>query len=112
MRYRSISLPVSQTVTRDEDGFETYVSTEYLGGVPALFSDLTRNDEMLASQLGYTADQNVETDAANYSGQSFFVDEATGDVWDILRTFRKDKARKVVLTARKRERGKETAANG
>lgn len=109
MNYRSISFPLEQTVTRDEDGFETDVQTEWLGGVPALFSDLTRNDEMLAQQLGYSADQNVETDAANYSGQSFFVDEATGDVWDIRRTFRKNKARKVVLTAQRRERGKETA---
>ena len=47
------------------------------------FRDSTRDDEVLAKQNGYTADQVVEIMACNYSGESFLVDESTGEIYDI-----------------------------
>jgi hypothetical protein len=90
----------------DDDGFPVDTQYEWLGGIPANFTDLTRDDEALANQLGYSANQNIEIIACNYSGQSFLRDEATGEVYDIQRTFRKNKAGTVVLTCKKRERGR------
>jgi hypothetical protein len=95
-------------VTENENGFPEDVSYEWLGGIPANFTDTTREDEVLANQLGYSADQNVEIMKCNYSGQSFFVDEATGDEYDIKRSYEKDKSGRIVLTAQLRERGKES----
>ena len=103
---KSISLPVRKiNVVQDDEGF-TKASYEFMGGIPANFTDVTRNDETLAYQRGYTADQNVEVIACNYNGQSWLVDEETGNVYDIKRTYRKDKAKVVVLTCERRSRGK------
>lgn len=101
----SISLPLKKQVVEDDDGFPIETTYEYMGGIPANFTDMTRADELLANQLGYSADQNIEIMVCNYSGQSFLVDEATGELYDIKRTFRKDKSGTVVLTAQRRERG-------
>ena len=64
---------------------------KFIGGIPADFRDSTRDDEVLAKQNGYTADQIVEIVACNYSGESFLVDESTGDIYDIKRRFQKNK---------------------
>lgn len=102
---RSISLPVQRLEDNpDDDGFSN-PSFEFMGGVPANFTDVTRNDEILAYQRGYTADQNIEIVACNYGGQSWLVDERTGDVYDIRRTYHRDKANVIVLTCERRERG-------
>ena len=100
----SISLPVKKTVTQDKDGLlkETW---EFSGGIPANFRDTTRTDEMLANQCGYNADAVVEIMACNYSGGSFFVDEGTGDVYDIRRTHRREKSMRLELTGERREHG-------
>lgn len=98
----SIKLPVSKTEERNENGFPT-VKYDFMGKIPASFTDVTRNDEILASQKGYTADQNVEIMSCNYNGQSFLIDEATGDVYDIKRTYRKDKSMRITLTCQRRE---------
>jgi hypothetical protein len=90
----------------DDDGFPMDTQYEWLGGIPANFTDLTRDDEILANQMGYSADQNIEIMACNYSGESFLVDEATGEEYDIKRTFQKNKSGTVTLTCRKRERGR------
>ena len=91
--------------------------------ITALYERLSRDDEMVgdsnsivnqkkmledyAKQNGYTADQVVEIMACNYSGESFLVDESTGDIYDIKRRFQKNKSMKVQLTCQMRERGKE-----
>lgn len=103
---KSISLPLKKTAGVDKDGFPAGTAYEYLGGIPASFTDATRNDELLAMQQGYTADQNVEVMACNYSGQSFLVDEATGQRYEIRRAHRKDRSMTVLLTCEKRERGR------
>lgn len=99
----SIKLPVGKEEGRDKDSFPTGTTYSFLENIPASFTDVTRNDEILASQKGYTADQNIEIMACNYSGQAFLVDEATGDTYDIRRTHRKDRSMKIVLTCERRE---------
>lgn len=98
----SIKLPVSKEERRNENGFPEVIYT-YLENIPASFTDVTRNDEILAFQKGYTADQNVEIVGCNYNGQSFLIDEATGKVYDIKRAYRKDKSMLVTLTCERRE---------
>lgn len=102
----SIRLPVSKSGNVNKNGFVSDPVYEFLAGIPANFTDVTRNDEILASQNGYTADQNIEIMACNYTGQSFLEDEANGQQYDIRRTYRKDKSMSVVLTCERRERGK------
>lgn len=99
---KSIKLPVSKEEKQDPDGFPE-ISYKYMKKIPASFTDVTRNDELLAYQMGYTADQTVEIMACNYNGQQFLVDEKTGEIYDIKRAYRQDKSMKVILTCQKRE---------
>lgn len=99
---KSIKLPVSKEEKRDSDGFPE-IAYKYMEKIPASFTDVTRNDEILAHQMGYTADQTVEIMACNYNGQQFLVDEETEEIYDIKRVYRKDKSMKVILTCQKRE---------
>lgn len=104
----SISLPVKKNDPQiNENGVMTAASYEFLEGIPADFRDCTREDEVLAKQNGYTADLTVEIMSCNYSGQSFLVDETTGDIYDIKRRFQKNKSMRIQLTCQKRERGKD-----
>lgn len=103
----TISLPVSNDGTQDADGFRPDSEKQYLTGIPANRKDTTRNDEMMASQMGYTADVVMEIDQACYSGQSEFIDEADGTRYNIQRTFRKDKSNLIQLIGSVRDRGKE-----
>lgn len=80
--------------------------------IRASFKDTTREDEMIANQLGYTADVNVEIHKANYAGQSYLRDETTGDIYDIRRTFQGERAMTIILTCSLRERGKAVPASG
>lgn len=73
--------------------------------IPANFTDVTRNDELLASQKGYTADQNIEVLACNYNGEDSLKDDSNHAVYDIRRTYRKDKSMKMVLTCERRQHG-------
>lgn len=104
---KSISLPVKKMGGTNKNGFPVDVAYEYLGNIPANFIDTSRDDELLAKQKGYTADQNVEIMACNYSGQSFLIDESTGQRYEIRRTYGKDKSMTIILTCEKRERGKD-----
>lgn len=98
----SFSTPI---ITRTPSGIKQ--TTEQWGEpIRASFKDLTRDDETLANQLGYTADQAVEIHRSNYSGQAYFRDEETGDVYDIKRTFNGDGKMTVNLICSLRERGK------
>ena len=105
MRNGSISLPVRKIEQQDSDGFPIE-NWEFMGGVRAAFRDATRQDELLANQCGYKATVLAEIAACAYNGASFFVDEATGEVYDIKRTYRPRKSYKIQLTGEKREYGK------
>ena len=93
------------TVTKTPSGIKQTVDT-WGRPIRANFKDTTRDDETAASQLGFTAEKNVEIHVSAYAGQSYFKDEATGEIYDIKRTFKPDKSMKIVLTCSKRERGK------
>lgn len=101
----SVSIPLSKKTTTNENGFDTE-QWQFLGGVPANFTDVTRDDQILANQKGYTVDQNIEIMSCNYNGAAFLIDEATGDTYDIRRTFRKDKSLLVQLSCERRQDGK------
>ena len=101
----SIALPVSNSESQDSAGF-VQEDRDYQSGIPANVLDATRNDVLLANSSGYTADVIMEIEAAAYSGQGYFIDEATGDVYDIRRTFRKNYSNRIQLTGELREHGK------
>lgn len=105
MQNRSISIPIKKRSVQDSEGFRKE-QWEFLRGIRADFKDTTRQDEILASQCGYSASVIVEIAACAYNGASFFVDEATGDIYDIKRTFQPEKSRKIQLTGERREHGK------
>lgn len=77
----------------------------YTESIPARFTDVTRNDEILAAQKDYTANQNIEVMECNYNGEGSLLDEADNAVYDIRRTYRKDKAMKIILTCERRQNG-------
>lgn len=99
----SISLPIEKKESQDAEGFpsKTY---GYITEIPASFTDVTRNDEILASKKGYTVDQNIEIAKCNYSHQTWLIDEATGDIYDIRRTYSKDKSMILILSCERRQR--------
>lgn len=99
---KSIKLVTGKETVTDEDGFDT-VTERFLEGIPANFKDTTRNDEIMASQIGYTADQNIEILACNYNGEQVLYDEENGDKYEVKRTHHKDKSMKIVLTCERRE---------
>ena len=93
------------TVTKTPSGIKQ--TTDVWGRpIRANFKDVTRDDEILAKQFGYTAEQNVEIHKSSYNGQSYFKDVATCDIYDIRRTFRGDGKMTIILTCERRERGK------
>lgn len=101
----AISLPVMNNSEQDASGF-IEDNKSYLEGIPANMLDATRQDEILANQMGYTADVVVEIDAAAYDGAGYFIDEATGDEYDIKRTYRADRSGFIRLTGQRRHHGK------
>lgn len=88
----------------DPDGF-LQVRHASMGCVPAEFKDVTRNDQMLASQSGYEIDRNVEIMACNYDRETLLMDEETGDLYEIMRTFQPEKSSRMILTCRRKEPG-------
>ena len=101
---RSIKLPIGKTTVVDADGFGTDEIT-YMDNIPANFQDLSRNATVLANQNGYNATMSVEIVACNYNGQEFLVDEVNGVIYDVKRTFRKDKGNTISLDCEVREHG-------
>ena len=67
---------------QDKDGFR-HTEDIQSDSIPASFTDVTRNDEILASQKGYT----------------------DGTVYDVKRIYRKDKSMAVILTCERRQHG-------
>ena len=103
--YTSISLPNSDEITQDEDGFVTHNKT-YIQNIPARHKDTTRNDELMAHQLGYTVSAIFEIDSACYNKQGYLVDEADSTTYDIKRTHKKEKSQKIELVCEVRQHGK------
>lgn len=101
---KSIKLVIGQVTKEDKEGFDT-VTELYVEGVPANFRDLTRNDLIQANQSGYSADQNIEIMACNYSGEKLLIDEETGERYEVVRTFRKDRSSTIELICKRREYG-------
>ena len=80
-----ILLPRSAERAQDSEGYVTDTVQRFIR-CRATFKDTTRADEALASQDGYTASIICEIDRRNYSGQSWFEDADTGEIYDIRRT--------------------------
>ena len=100
----SIRLLNKENSAQDKDGFYQPAG-ELSKSIPASFTDVTRNDEILASQEGYTADQNIEILACNYSGEGSLMDESDGSIYEVRRTYRRDKSMTMVLTCERRQNG-------
>lgn len=103
--YTSISLPDTDNISQDNDGFVTHNKT-YIKGIPARRKDTTRSDELMAHQLGYTASCIFEIDSACYNKQGYLIDEADETTYDIKRTHKKEKSNKIELTCEVRDHGK------
>ncbi len=101
---KSISLVTDIVTVTDKDGFDVK-QEELLEGIPANFTDTTRNDEIMANQTGYTADQNIEILQCNYNGEKYLYDEESGEKYEVMRTYKKDKSMNIILTCERRERG-------
>lgn len=89
---------------QNKNGFIQEEET-YTESIPASFTDVTRNDEILAAQKGYTANQNIEVMECNYNGEESLLDESDNSVYDVKRTYRKDKAMKIIMTCERRQNG-------
>lgn len=87
---------------QNANGFAETVPV-YSESIPASIADVTRNDEVLASQKGYTADRNIEIMACNYHGERQLMDEADGRIYDIRRTYKNHKSMKLILTCEMRD---------
>nr|DAI91703.1 MAG TPA: hypothetical protein [Caudoviricetes sp.] len=99
----SIALPRVKETGQDKEGFDTHENITWEGGIPANFTDATRNDEILAFQKGYSADRNIETMACNYRGEGTLKDESDGSLYEVKRTYKKEKMATIVLTCQRRE---------
>lgn len=101
----SIQLGIQKEIQQNENGFEkkTYNFSEE---IPAEIADTTRNDEILGKQCGYQADISVAILSCNYHGESVFRDVATGDTYEVKRSYRASKSMNVILTGERREYGK------
>lgn len=103
--YTSISLPNSDEISQDADGFVTHNKT-YVKGIPARKKDTTRSDELMAHQMGYSVSCIFEIDSACYNRQGYIIDESDSTVYDIKRTHKKEKSTKIELTCEVRANGK------
>lgn len=103
--YTSISLPSKDEITQDEDGFVTHNKT-FVKNIPARRKDTSRNDELMAHQMGYTVSAIFEIDSACYNRQGYLVDESDSVTYDIKRTHKKEKSQKIELVCEVRANGK------
>ena len=103
--YTSISLPNSDMISQDEDGFVTHHKT-YTKNIPATSKDTTRSDETLAKQMGYSVSKVFTLDKSVYTGQGYLIDESDNLVYDIKRVYHKEKSHLVELTCEVRSDGK------
>ena len=99
----SISLPVKRMAGQNRNGFVTDERYEFTGNIPAQMMDASRSEQVSAHQMGYTADIVVSIMACNYNGAGFFVDDATGIIYDIRRTFIRPNSMTIELAGERRE---------
>lgn len=102
---RSISLPIKRITNENSEGFENE-EWVYMTGIRANFRDVTRQDKILAQQVGYDASMVVEIAACAYNNAPFLIDESTHETYDIRQTFRPEKSRMILLTVEKRKNGR------
>ena len=74
----SIALPKRITEGQDKEGFSEGEFWGWEGGIPASYTDVTRSDETLAAQMGYSADRNIEIMACNYQGEHYLWTKQKG----------------------------------
>lgn len=103
--YTSISLPDKDIISQDNDGFVTH-NKSYIKNIPARRKDTSRNDELMAHQLGYTVSCIFEIDSACYQKQGYLIDESDETTYDIKRTHKKEKSQKIELICEVRDHGK------
>lgn len=103
--YTSISLPSKDEIVQDNDGFVTHNKT-FIKNIPARRKDTSRNDELMAHQLGYSVSCIFEIDSACYNRQGYLIDESDETTYDIKRTHKKEKSTKIELTCEVRQSGK------
>lgn len=103
--YTSISLPKDDTISQDADGFVTHNKT-FVKNIPARRKDTSRNDELMAHQMGYSVSCIFEIDSACYQKQGYLVDESDETIYDIKRTHKKEKSQKIELVCEVRANGK------
>lgn len=103
--YTSISLPNSDEISQDQDGFVTHNKT-FVKNIPARKMDTTRSDELMAHQMGYSVSCVYEIDSACYNKQGYLVDESDSTTYDIKRTHKKEKSQKIELVCEVRQHGK------
>lgn len=103
--YTSISLPSKDDIVQDNDGFVTHNKT-FIRNIPARRKDTTRNDELVAHQMGYSVSCIFEIDSACYQKQGYLVDESDNTTYDIKRTHKKEKSNKIELVCEVRQSGK------
>lgn len=103
--YTSISLPSKDEISQDQDGFVTH-NKSYIKNIPARRKDTSRNDELMAHQMGYSVSCIFEIDSACYQKQGYLVDESDETIYDIKRTHKKEKSTKIELTCEVRANGK------
>lgn len=105
MGRKIICFPKDAEHVQDREGFVSQ-TPEFGSGIRAIFRDATRSDATLASQEGYTASIICEIDAVNYSGQPFFLDKESGQIYDIRRTYQGENRRLLQMVCEEREHGK------
>lgn len=97
----SIKFPYGYKQETDKSGVKQNTPL-YVCGIPANKKDTTRNDEILAKQIGYTAEVIYEVMECNYTGSSILIDESTDIEYEIKRSYKKEKSNLIELTCEKR----------
>ena len=103
--YTSISLPLKDEMSQDEEGFVIHNKT-YVQNIPARKRDTNRSDEVSAHQMGYSVSVIFEIDSACYNRQGYLIDESDDTVYDIRRTHQKEKSNRIELSCEVRSDGK------
>ena len=101
----SIKFPIKGKKEQNNNGFMKEMHS-YTEAIPANIKDVTRSEISVGMQAGYHADIAVEIMACNYNKEAFFIDECTGDIYDIKRTFGLNKSMTIEVIAEKRNCGK------
>lgn len=101
-----IRLSTEMETSQDSAGFETETPS-WSESIPASRADAGRQDQTLADQEGYTASAVYTIESAAYdSGTSVLIDDASGEIYDIRRTYQPQKSHYIQLTCEVRESGK------